>query len=122
MNRDIQLRDITFTSSMPFGAFTVVSLDGKPLDFSRKMLLSVMSLESNTAYYSTGDPDKIIRSIGTAPILIDNILGSLTFRRPDANRLRFTALDVNGVPVTDAAVGATLHLLPSTFYYLIERP
>jgi len=121
-NEFIKLRDVSFSSKMPFGAFTLVALDGKSLDFSERMLLSVMSSETNTAYYTTGEDTQTIRSIGTAPLLIDNLLGRISFHRPDANRLRYTALDINGNRVTDAAVGATLNLLPSTFYYLIEKP
>ena len=47
--------------------------------------------------------------------------GVVKFRRPDASRLRATALDFNGKAGKTAGNASELNLVPNTIYYLIEK-
>jgi hypothetical protein len=49
----VQLKDVTFNSPLDFGTIMLVSLDGKPLATSSRMLLQVMSEESNYGWQTS---------------------------------------------------------------------
>ena len=63
-----------------------------------------------------------IENLGGAPILVKNINGTVNLTRPDAARLRVTALDSNGYPTLEIGDAKNISLRPSTLYYLIEAP
>jgi hypothetical protein len=46
--------------------------------------------------------------------------GTVTLKRPDADRLSITALDLNGYPAGEASTGPIIRLKPDTAYYLIQ--
>jgi hypothetical protein len=51
---------------------------------------------------------------------VRKIAGTVRLARPDAARLKITALDASGTPVEALeAAGGTLALRPQTLYYLI---
>lgn len=121
LNSEIELADVTIDSPLEFGSVIVLALDGKPLDFSEKIFVQLMSEESNTAWYATGGDIQTIRSIGTAPVLVKNIEGRVGLNRPDADQFIATALDANGNRQITAGVGSELYFLPTTLYYLLEK-
>ena len=41
------------------------------------------------------------------------------FKRPDASKLKVTALDFNGDPAKSIGTASEVRLAPSTIYYLI---
>lgn len=116
----IDLPDITVDSPLPFGVVWAVAMDGKPLAESNKILLQVMTEEQNTGFATEGEPVRKVLDAGEAPIQIRAIEGAVTFKRPDAGKLKVTALDVNGVPTTDVGDAARIDLRPDTIYYVIE--
>lgn len=119
--RVTELEDLTISSKLDLGHIIVVSLDGKPLATSRRMLLQVMSEEKTTDFATEPAPagHKKIASIGHDPWLVRDLDGVVKFKRPDASRLKVTALDFNGDPVKSSGSASEIRLAPSTIYYLI---
>lgn len=117
-----QLRHLTINSTMDWGIVAVVSLDGKPIDFSDRMLVQVFSNEAPLDRYAEGQDGLFtLRSLGRPPMMISNLQGHLQFNRPDASKLVATALDENGYPTVTAGVGGKLDFLPITLYYLVQK-
>ena len=119
----IALPAMTVESGLEYGAVTLISLDGKPLATSGKMLLQVMSEDRNWGW-KTAPADKgltRIESLGGPPLLVRNLTGAVTLARPDAKALKITALDGNGYPVAKVGTGPKIALRPETLYYLIEK-
>ncbi len=118
----IRLGALEIRSPMKNGVVCAVALDGQPLDFSRRMLVQVFSSESNTGFFAQPAGALLaVRSTGRPPLVLEEISGDITFLRPDADDLSATALDDNLEPLLPAGLGASLRLLPSTRYYLIEK-
>jgi hypothetical protein len=117
----VEMKDLTITSKLELGHIVAVSLDGKPLSTSRRILLQAMSEEKPTDFRTEPAPNghHKITSIGHDPWLVKEIEGVVTFRRADASSLKVTALDVNGDPVKDHGTAREIRLAPSTIYYLI---
>ncbi|CAN5543084.1 hypothetical protein BH11ARM1_BH11ARM1_03000 [soil metagenome] len=116
----VDLGAIKISSPLTYGAIVAVSLDGKPLEKSSKILLQAMSQEQNFGWKTSGTGEKTIVSTGSAPMTVKDIAGTVTFKRTDAAKLTVTALDFNGYPVKRVGTAASIQLLPSTIYYLIE--
>jgi hypothetical protein len=118
----IQLKDVTFNSPMEFGTIMLVSLDGRPLATSRRMLLQVMSEENNYGWETnTAQGLREITNLGAAPLVVRNLQGTVSLMRADAAQLKVTALDFNGYPRQQLAKNKVISLTPSTLYYLIEE-
>ncbi len=115
------LKDLTISSKLELGHIVAVSLDGKPLAASRRILLQAMSEEKPTDFGSEPAPDghKKITSIGHDPWLVKELDGVVKFKRPDASRLKVAALDFNGDPAKSMGTASEIRLAPSTIYYLI---
>ncbi len=120
----IGLSDLTITSDLDTAHIVAVSLDGKPLRESAKILLQVMTEEKSTGFTTAESGGvRTITSLGTDPWLIREPRGTVTFKRPDASALTVTALDGNGYPrATAANIGNAdeIRLDPNTVYYLVE--
>jgi hypothetical protein len=116
-----ELADLTITSQLELGHIVAVSLDGKPLATSRRILLQAMSEEKPTDFRTEPAPggELKITNIGHDPWLVKELDGVVKFKRPDASKLRVTALDFNGDPVQSIGTAREIRLLPSTIYYLI---
>lgn len=117
----VDLKDITITSNLDLGHIVAVSLDGKPLASSQRILLQAMTEEKASGFQSDeaqGGEKKII-SIGHDPWLAKELNGSVRFKRHDAARLKVTALDFNGDPVKSIGAASEIRLVPNTIYYLI---
>ncbi|MEJ5250885.1 MAG: hypothetical protein WHX60_03285 [Armatimonadota bacterium] len=116
----VRLSDVTVKADMEYGSVLLVPLDGQPLRTSRRMLLQVMSEDTNYGWSAPGTGKRAIRSLGTAPINVRRFGGTVTLTRPDARQLKVTPLDWNGYPTGRASTGGTITLQPSVMYYLIE--
>ncbi len=117
-----ELKDLVVSSKLELGHIVAVSLDGKPLATSRRVLLQAMSEEKPTGFGTQAAPggDKKITSIGHDPWLAKDLDGVVKFKRPDASKLRVTALDFNGDPGKSIGTASEIRLAPSTIYYLIS--
>lgn len=115
------LDDVTLRAEWEYGSVLLVALDGQPLRTSRKMLLQVMSEDTNHGWSAPGSGKREIKSIGTAPVNVRRFGGSVVLNRPDARQLKVTPLDWNGYPVGKVTTGGTITLQPTVMYYLIER-
>ena len=119
----VETSDLVIASDLELGHIVVVTLDGRPLRSSDKMLLQVMSEEQPSGFQSepAGEGVRRIVNIGTNPWLVKTLSGTLRLKRPDAARLKVTALDFNGYPETTVGSAETISLRPTTLYYLISR-
>lgn len=119
----VSLRDLTISSDLDLIHIVAVSLDGRPLDTSSKMLLQVMTEEKPSGFLTTetGQGTLRIDDIGHDPWLIREPRGFVAFKRPDASSLEVTPLDFNGYPKGSAGNAARIQLQPSTAYYLVEK-
>jgi hypothetical protein len=119
----VALRDITIASGNEYGAVMLVSLDGKPLASSAKMLLQVMTEDNNNGWSAPGQGMRKVVDIGGPPLVVRNLSGRVTFKRGDASSLKVSPLDFNGYRSGAASLGATgtLELKPRTLYYVIEK-
>jgi hypothetical protein len=117
----VALRDVTVRAGMEYGTVLLVALDGRPLRESGKMLLQVMSEDSNFGWEAPGTGPRAIKSTGAAPIVVKKISGSVSLHRKDAGRLRVTALDFNGYRKKALGSARSVPLQAETLYYLIEK-
>ncbi|HND54306.1 MAG TPA: hypothetical protein PLV92_17970, partial [Pirellulaceae bacterium] len=121
----VELPALTIESPLDLIHIIAVSLDGRPLTQSRKLLLQVMTEEQTTNFRTepAGSGVKKIVSIGENPWLAREIRGTVRFTRPGAERLKVTPLDHAGYPTGDAKspplVARELTLQPTTMYYLV---
>jgi len=118
----VELKDLTITSDMPLGHIIAVSLDGKPLATSGRILLQVMSEEQNRGEQTqpVDAATKKITDIGHDPWLVKALSGTVKLKRSDAANLKLTPLDFNGYPPDPLTSAATMHLMPDVIYYLIK--
>jgi hypothetical protein len=118
----VELADASFTVPRETAHVILVSLDDKPLATSGRMLLQLMTEEKATGFKSepTGERQHRIVSIGENPWLVKCLEGEVKLKRPDADKLKTTALDPFGQPTSTTINGATITLKPDTVYYLIE--
>ena len=118
-----QTDDLIVESDMEVGHIIAVSLDGRPLKTSTKILLQVMSEEQNSGFQTAYVDEQIqqIVAIGRDPWMFRELRGTVTWRRPDAASLKCQPLDFSGQPSGAATVGAAIKLLPGTFYYQISK-
>jgi hypothetical protein len=116
-----ELKDVVVSSDLELGHILAVSLDGKPLATSRKILLQVMSEEKASGFEvePAGKGVQRITQIGHDPWLVREISGVVRFKRADAANLKVAALDHNGYPAGAAGTAAEMTLGPRTIYYLI---
>lgn len=114
---------LSVDSSLDLGHVILVSLDGQPLNLSRRMLLQVMTEERNTDWQQqrVGNDGKYrVLNIGKDPWRFKAIKGSVRLNRPDAGQLKVTALDFNGYPREETGNAGKFILKPDGVYYLIQ--
>ena len=117
------LSQVSISSELDLAAVVMVSLDGKPLSSSARMLLQVMTEErpSDFADEPAGEGLFRITRLGTNPWLIRHAEGTVTLLRADSKSLKVTALDPNGAAKESCGSAASIRLRPETVYYLIEK-
>jgi len=118
-----QTKNLAISSDMELGHIVAVSLDEKPLATSARILLQVMSEEKASDFQTepVSEGVKRIVNIGVDPWMVKMLQGAVQFRRPDAAKLKVTALDLNGYPQSAVCTADSIRLQPATLYYLISR-
>jgi hypothetical protein len=119
----IDLPDLVIRSPMDAGQILLVSLDGKPIAESGRMLLQVMNEERPSGWKTEpaeGGRRRIL-SIGHDPWRVRRLEGTVELRRSDATKLRVRALDLQGVPVREHGDARSIRLAPDVVYYEITR-
>ncbi len=120
----IALRDITIASENDYGAVLAVALDGAPLATSKRILLQVVTEDTNSGWSAPGQGLRPLRDVGGPPVIVRKIAGHVVFRRADAGSLKVTPLDFNGYPAEETfglEQAGDLTLKPTTFYYLLAK-
>jgi hypothetical protein len=120
----VALGDVTISSPLDYGSILVVSMDGKPLASSRKLLLQVMSEDNNTGWSAPGTGQRTIVSVGGPPFVVKQLAGRVALRRADAPTLKVRPLDLAGYATgsgTPLGAARAVDLLPTTLYYVIEK-
>jgi hypothetical protein len=126
------LRDVLIESGNDYAAVNVVSMDGKPLSSSQRVLVQV-GTTARLSGWKVKDADftfdkqtihgKQIVDTGKPPWRIVNSQVRLTIANPGLKRA--TRLDVSGypaerVPLERAGMKATVTLPPNTMYLVME--
>ncbi len=117
-----RLTNISIQSGLDLAAIVVISMDGRPLDRSARMLLQVMTEEQPAGFQAepAGDGRFRINRLGEDPWLVREAQGTVYLTRPDAAKLKVTPLDANGYPQGQPTGDASrITLRPDTAYYLI---
>lgn len=128
-----QLSTLGVRSGNSFGAIMAISLDDKPLDQSRSVLLQYATQSRPTGWREKPvgltlegggkAPGWEIESYGGAPWQVVQPQLDVTLRNPQLRRA--TALDMNGMPLGEVPVqteGGTLRLrFPSATMYVVLR-
>ncbi len=118
----IELPDIIVEVSSEYASVLVVPLDDSPLRTSRRLLVQVVTEETNNGWQTVPQEGLLrIVALGSAPLLVRDPIGRLVFRRPDARLCQVTALDPNGYPLQRLGNAVNIALQRGVFYYLVER-
>jgi len=119
----VQTADLSIQSDMELGHIIAVSLDGKPLASSGRILLQVMSEERPTGFRTVdaGNGSRRITDIGHDPWRVRELSGVVSLKRADASGLKVTELDFNGYPVKEVGSAKEIKLSADVMYYLIGR-
>ncbi|WP_221435449.1 hypothetical protein [Algisphaera agarilytica] len=119
------LSNLSIRSNNYFGQITVTSLDDKPIDQSRKILIQAVTEESLSGFLATRSGK--INSLGGQPWILKKIEASIEFHNPKHLFKRVIALDINGLPTNDivtweAENNSIVVTLPQNrLYTIIER-
>lgn len=119
----VELSAVSIESPLEYGSVLVVSLDGKPIAESARLLVQVAS-EEQPHQWATDKPSgkRTLTNRGTSPLLVKEFAGSVKLKRADAASLVVTALDFNGYPLPGAPGRAdVITFRPDAPYYLLER-
>ena len=118
-----ELKDLSVASDLSLGHVIALSLDGKPLATSQRILLQVMSEEQSDNWQTQPASDglKSITNIGQDPWMVKRLSGTVKFKRADARQLKVTELDLNGYAQKETGRADDIALVPTTVYYLIAR-
>jgi hypothetical protein len=117
----IKLGDVTIESGNDYGAIHVISLDGRPLASSKKILIQVFTEEKMYGFMAQNG---FIKDIGRPPICVRDIDARVTL--PGGTELKAEALDEQGYargPLTPQVTGAsaTIVLPRDTLYTIVTR-
>ncbi|MBI5724372.1 MAG: hypothetical protein HZA50_10475 [Planctomycetes bacterium] len=128
----IKLADVTIELKNEYGAVMVVSLDGKPINESAKILVQVMTEEKNYGWETQATKTEFekgkgeveclqITSLGESPICVRKFAGTISLNRPDVASIRVTPLDCQGYPDPEKKVESAkeFKLLDTTMYYIL---
>ena len=120
---EVTLGNLAITSDMELGHIVAVSLDGRPLSSSQRILLQVMSEEKANGFRTeplAGGIKRIV-DIGREPWMVKKFAGTVRLKRADAAQLTVTPLDFAGYPGKPLGAASEVKLEPTTMYYLISR-
>jgi len=97
------LTDVTFEIQTPFACVTVTSIDGQPIARSGHLgVLTVARAENTGTRYNAART--MLRDPGTAPILVEPVIGTVNLAWGDRGDAEVFALDVAGQRTAPVAV------------------
>ena len=120
----IVLKNVTIASKNEYGAVIAISLDGKPLASSGKILIQAMTEERPLGFRASRGR---ITDLGGAPFGVRKIDGTVSLKGGTLNSARASVLDENGYrikqPVSLKASGDTMivKLNAQGVYHVVER-
>ena len=130
----VKLDDCEIESPMEYGAIIVISFDNRPIKESNKIIVQVMSEETNYGWRTEPQMEKHqnkdvemkkILSMGDYPIVVKKFEGKVLINRPDSADLKIQALDHNGYGIKQInplkSSPFEFNLDQETLYYHIHR-
>jgi len=121
----IALGDVTIESANEYGAIIVISLDGKSLAGSRKILIQAMTEERLSGFKAAGGR---ITDLGSAPFGVRKIAAKISLKQSaSSSRMRVTVLDENGYAgkkgpgVTVSGGRTVVELAEQGVYHVLTR-
>ncbi len=125
--REVKTSSVKFELKTPFCAVSLLSLDGRPLEASRKILLTAVSKCANTGMEWNEERTSIGDRWGGPPLLVEPVVGKVALRREKgAPKLKVIVLDGRGVPAGEGSwweeMGKVVVLLrekPATVWLLL---
>jgi hypothetical protein len=121
----LNLGDVSIQSNNEYGAVVAVSLDGKPLAISERILVQTGSWDHPYGFETEPDGDyRKITQLGGYPLNVKDIEARICFRR--GNLKMATVLDGNGYPdgrtasVTDSEEGSLIELPKDAIYTIAQ--
>jgi hypothetical protein len=123
----IELTDVTMSIGNEYGCVMVVSLDGAPISSAERILVQVMTEETNYGWKVTQQGQGCrVDELGPGPLNVLHASGDVTIRRPDAATLQVRALDANGyevgaVKATVAPGAMAFRLASDVLYYVVTK-
>lgn len=127
IDADVDLGFVTLQSADGRGLFAMSSLDGMPLEHSKRMLVILASDAHNTDMRFRGTDERVIDDFGRLPVRIRKIQIGIRFHTDSAFRISPVGLDGRVYNPIIAAKGQNAVMLtndvPSgpTTYFLMER-
>ena len=94
--RSFDLDGITIQTDNPFAIIYVTGLEkGKSIDESKSLLITTIARARNTGMeYEYLEDQTILKSVGTAPLLVEPVMVNITFNYKD---LKVNVLDHDGL-------------------------
>ncbi|HET6430439.1 MAG TPA: hypothetical protein VFJ30_18640 [Phycisphaerae bacterium] len=120
----IRLKDVTIDCRNEYAAVLVISLDGKPLAQSGRILIQAMTEERPYGFRAAGGK---ITDLGGAPFGVRRIDATVALTLPGPAPFKAAALDENGYPtdrpvqVSRTGPTATVHLAPDAVHHVLTR-
>ena len=117
----VSLGELTIDSRNEYGAIHVISLDGKPLETSRRILVQAFTEEKREGFRSANG---VIQDTGHAPMLVRDVDARITMS--NGGNLKAMSLDEQGyarkpIPVQVSAGSATVTLPDDALYTILTR-
>lgn len=105
----VKLKDVEMTNLGDSASFFIGSLDAAPLTESRRMLILGVGDAINSGAVFADKDRKVLKELGSFPILVKPVRGEIVLRRPVAKnaRVRLWALEFNGSRVREVPVQTT---------------
>ncbi|MBZ0255175.1 hypothetical protein K8I31_03890, partial [bacterium] len=125
----VQLSNIKIDSQNDYGSIIAISLDGKPLESSEKILIQDMTAERPYGFKVSGDEEGTITDVGGFPFGVKKIKTNVSLSLSDCSQLKVIALDENGY-ATDKSVEyqggnngepLSIKLAEDAVYHIIQR-
>ena len=83
--------DFVFDIKNDYAAAIIVSLDGKPLSECERALLQVVTRDRNAGWGETLGEKKEIKTIGSPPVMVQRVKGTVSVRQGEMRALPLTA-------------------------------
>ena len=121
----IKLGDVTIKVRNEFASVLLVSLDDRPIDQSRRIVVQAFTRQRPYGYRTE---DGRITDMGAPPIGVEKIKVTLSLHGAAWRDAKVAALDAHGQPravpislTNDGASSVQLHLDEQSLYHLIQR-